>query len=288
VHRFTNSWRLMLASWTILRSDRELIIIPLAAAGAAGVVSLVFVVPLWIAGFFGRLSQEGLQFSTFVTVFLFYFLIALVINFCNAALISAAMTRLKGGTPTAAGGFQAAVDHMQPILLYAAFGATAGVLLQVIRERASFLSNYVTGLADAAWGAITFLAVPVLVVEQVGPVDAIARSTTILRKTWGEQMIGNSGLGLVTAAAAVLAGVIGVIVISIGSAIGGIVLAVFFGALVVLGVAAVITIGSALSIIYKTALYRFAVDGATTMYFDTGLLREAFVKRTASNGGIRI
>lgn len=278
----------MLASWTILRGDRELIIFPLAAALAAGIVSLVFVAPLWIAGFFGRLDQEGLQFSTLLTLFFFYLLISMVINFCNAALISAAMIRLRGGKPVAADGFQAAVDHLPSIMVYAVFGATAGVVLQMIRERASFLSNYVTGLADAAWGAITFLAVPVLVVEHVGPVDAIARSTTILRKTWGEQMIGNSGLGLVTAAAAVAAGVVGVIVISIGSAIGGIVLAVFFGALVILGVSAVITIGSALSVIYKAALYRFAVDGESTMYFDTGLMRQAFVKRTASNGGIRI
>ena len=48
-----------------------------------------------------------------------------------------------------------------------------------------------------AWSVATFLVVPVLVVEKVGPLDAIKRSASLLRKTWGEQLVGNFGIGLV-------------------------------------------------------------------------------------------
>ena len=47
-----------------------------------------------------------------------------------------------------------------------------------------------------AWGAATFFVVPVLVVEKVGPVDALKRSFAILKRTWGEMLTANFSIGL--------------------------------------------------------------------------------------------
>ena len=35
-----------------------------------------------------------------------------------------------------------------------------------------------------------------LVVEKVGPMDAVKRSAALLKDTWGEQIAGNLGVGL--------------------------------------------------------------------------------------------
>src|SRR5207237_471760 len=40
-----------------------------------------------------------------------------------------------------------------------------------------------------------YFVVPVLVVEKVGPIDAVKRSMSILRKTWGEALVGHFGIG---------------------------------------------------------------------------------------------
>jgi hypothetical protein len=47
-------------------------------------------------------------------------------------------------------------------------------------------------LARAAWSVV-----PVLVTRDVGPVDAVKESAELLRRTWGENLIGNFGLGFV-------------------------------------------------------------------------------------------
>ena len=38
---------------------------------------------------------------------------------------------------------------------------------------------------------------PVLVVEEKGPIDAFKESASLLKRTWGEQIVGNFGFGLV-------------------------------------------------------------------------------------------
>ena len=56
-------------------------------------------------------------------------------------------------------------------------------------------------LIGVAWTLATFLVVPVLVTRDVGPIDAVKESAGLLRETWGENLIGNVGLGLVFAVA---------------------------------------------------------------------------------------
>src|SRR3569623_330584 len=51
------------------------------------------------------------------------------------------------------------------------------------------------GRRGLAWTVATFLVVPVLASQAVGPVDAVKRSVELLKRTWGENLIGTVGLG---------------------------------------------------------------------------------------------
>ena len=51
------------------------------------------------------------------------------------------------------------------------------------------------GLIGTAWAVATYLAVPSLAVEGVGPIEALKRSAGLIRKTWGEGFVGNIGIG---------------------------------------------------------------------------------------------
>ena len=284
--KFSNSWRLVQASWSVLKADKELIIFPVISAIAAAIVTLLFAVPLWVSGFFDRLDEGGSsQVLGFAVLFVFYLVLYTVINFCNAALVGAAMIRLRGGDPTAADGFQIAASHLRPIVGYAIIGATIGVILQIIRDKTDFLGDLFAGLANAAWGVMTFLVVPVLVVEDVGPIDALKRSPSLLKKTWGEQIIGNTGIGLVIGLIVVAAVLVGAALIAIGSAIGGVVLAVLLAVPVVLAVAAIIAVGASLKGIYTAALYRYASEGDSGTFFSEDLIRNAFVPKASGRKG---
>ena len=129
-------------------------------------------------------------------LFLFYLVQYTVIFFANSALVGAAMIRLRGGDPTLAMVSGLRFSRFGAIFGYALIAATVGIILQALSKRGT-LANIVRSLVGMAWNLATYLVVPVLVVENVGPIEAIKRSANLLRRTWGEQVVGGAGMGLV-------------------------------------------------------------------------------------------
>jgi hypothetical protein len=271
--RIRNSWELVKASARVLRADKELIIFPILSAIGLVLVSAAFIVPFVVSDLINRVVQN--QVLGYVVLFLYYLVQYIVIFFANSALVAAAMIRLRGGDPTARDGFRAALGHMPAILGYALIAATVGMVLRWLRERGS-VGRIVSSVGGLAWNLATFLVVPILVVEGVGPLEAVRRSAALLKKTWGEQVAGNLGIGLIS-------GLLVFLIILLG--IGGVVLGVRLEsapvwiasvALAIVAVLALSLISSALSGIYAAAVYNYAVTGEPGTYFDQKLVEDAF------------
>ena len=147
------------------------------------------------------------------------------------------------------------------------------VILRTIEERSGIVGRIVISLVGLAWSVLTFLVLPIIVIEGVGATQAIRSSVNLFRKTWGEQLAAQLGLGLVGFVAAIP----GVLLAVAGFFSGG---GAAMGALIGLGllwVLAVVVVMAALSGVFQTALYHFAVDGgAPSGYFDDDLMAEAF------------
>jgi hypothetical protein len=280
--RFSNGWRLVKASWAVLRSDKELIVFPIISGIAALIVFALFAVPLWISGYFERLDDgtSSAKVTGFVVLFALYVVLYTVINYCNAALVGAALIRLRGGDPTARDGFTIANQHVGPIVGYALIGATVGVALQALRERAGIAGQVVAWLGGTAWNLATFLVVPVLVVEDIGPIEAVKRSAALLRRTWGEQIVGNAGIGLVFGLIGFVVILGGIFVVALAAATGIVALIVLAAAIAAAALAAVVVIGAALKGIFTAALYRYAAEGQVDTYFDADLVRSAFAPKS--------
>ena len=281
--RFARSWQLVKLCWEVLQQDKELVVFPIVSTIGVLIVTASFVVPGFFTGFWQGVSDNGLSVGFWVLVVLFYLAQYLVIVFFNAALVSAAVIRLTGGDPTLGDGLRGAWSHIGAILGYAAIAATVGLVLQMLRELAGFAGAIIAALGGMAWTIITFLVVPVLVVEGVGPITAIKRSAALLKKTWGEQIIGSAGIGLVFGllglAVAVIGIGLGVLVMSAGIvALGIAVIAVAVIAIVVISL-----LGATLRGIYSAALYEYAVGGATGA-FDKQVLAAAFEPKRSRRG----
>ncbi len=277
--RLASSWRLVKASWGVLRSDRELVVFPIVSGIASLIAVLLFALPLWASGYFDDINDEGAGVAGYVVLFVLYLVLAIVVNFCNAALVGAALIRLRGGDPTVADGFGAARAHIVPILGYSVIGATVGVILQVIRDKSGWLGDIVAGLIGVAWGLATYLVVPVLVVEDIGPIEAVKRSGALLRRTWGEQIAGNFGIG--AAIGLMTLGVVaaGAALIALAAATGLTAVIVLAVILTVIAVTIVAVIGSALKGIYTAALYRYAAEGDVSGGFAPDLIQNAFAPK---------
>lgn len=269
------SYELAKASLAVLRSDKELLLFPLVSFIGLIVVTVSFAVPFVLIGGLTDASNGTVSVPSMVLGFLFYVVSYTVIFFFNTALVGAAMIRLEGGDPTLRDGLRIAFARLPAIIGYALIAATVGMILRWISQRAGILGQIVAGLIGFAWSVATFLVVPVLVVDKVGPLEAIKRSGALLRKTWGEQLVGNFGIGLVFGLLAFGAIVVGGLLIAVLVPVSGM-LALVGLVVVILVVGAIVLVGSAVSGIFTASLYRYATKGDGGQMFRSETLSAAF------------
>jgi len=278
--RIANSWELVKASARVLQQDKELLIFPILSMIGVLVVTATFIVPFIFGGLLDAVLGERFQAAGYIVMFLYYIVQYAVIFFANTALVGAAMIRLKGGDPTVRDGLEIAARNLPAILGYSVIAATIGVILRSLTERSEGLGRFVISLLGTAWNVATFLVVPVLAVEGLGPIEAIKRSTSLLKRTWGEQIAGNFGLGAITFLTIMVvilfgaAGVFGLIAINASPFFFVIFIALMVLLLVVIGL-----VSSTLSSIYTSAVYQYAVTGETGGFFDDQLVQQAFRPR---------
>ena len=271
--RISNSWKLAKASASVLSADKELMLFPALSAVMLVLVTVAFALPIFLTeNAEGMLEGAG----SYVIGFLFYLVSYFVIFFCNSALVGAAMIRLRGGDPTVADGFRIASGKIGTIFGYALLAATVGMVLRALQERAGFIGRIIIGLIGMAWNLATFLVVPVLVTEDVNPVDAVKRSMALLRKTWGEQVIGGFSLGAITGLATFLLILVFIpmLILAIGSQ-SGVLIAMVVGGFI-LALMMLSLVNATLSGIYTAALYRYAAEGDLSEGFEASMVEGAF------------
>ena len=278
--KFARSWALAKASMDVLRADKELVVFPLVSSVVTIVVAASFLLPIFGLGLMRHLGGGGgSAVALYVLLFAFYLVQYFVIFFFNTALVGAAMIRLDGGDPTVGAGLRIATGKWRPILGYAAIAATVGLLLRALEERAGFLARIVIGLFGAAWTVATFLTVPVLVARDVGPVDAVKESASLLGRTWGENLIGQGGIGLVFGLVYTLLGIVGVGLVVLLGVQQLAAPAIAMACVLLVAFLLLALVQAALSGVYSAALYRFAVAGDAPAGFDGALLRNAFQRK---------
>jgi hypothetical protein len=281
--RLARSWELVKASWRVLQSDKELVIFPIISAIGSLFVSILFAIPFFTVGVTQSVrGNEDLPINVagYILLFIFYVVLYTVIFFCNTALVGAAMIRLQGGDPTVSDGFAIASKKINHILGYAVISATVGVILRAVSERGGVIGQIASGIFGMAWNIVTFLVVPVLVVEDIGPVESIRRSGALLKKTWGEQLAGNLGMGAVFGLAFLLLFVvfIGLFAAVISAQSSTLIILVIIAA--VASFIALSLLSATLQGIYQAAVYRYAMGDDVSAFFDPNMVRDTFkVKR---------
>ena len=121
------------------------------------------------------------------------------IIFFNSSIIACAVIRMDGGNPTIGDGLQAAANRFPQIAGWALIAATIGFLLGMIESGSQRGRGIITSILGISWSMISYLAIPLIVVEKTNPLFALDFSMDMMRRTWGENVIGNFSFGLIFA-----------------------------------------------------------------------------------------
>lgn len=275
---FRRSLALFSASWAVLRHDKELIVLPIVASIVSALAVSPFLIGVFLTGSGSTTTDGSVSIGVlgWVLLFLAYVVGAYVTIFFQSALVLAANDRLTGGNPTLGSALTMAGQNAGRILPWAIISATVSVVLQAIQERAGFIGRIVVGLVGLAWTLVTMLVLPILVIEQVGVGDALKRSASAFKRTWGENVVGNGGVGLIGFLLFLIGMIVAGPIIFIGASNSNVPITVIGVVLLVAWIVLVTAFTSALSAVFRTALYRYAVLGEEPGGFTHDMIAGAF------------
>ena len=274
--RLGRGWELGIKSLEVIGAHPKLLLFPVLSGLALIAVVLSFGGAfLGLAGFdpqamevlINRMEQMG-EVVFWLITFVFYLVTYFVIVFFNVALVHNVRLIFAGEEPSIQAGISFSAQRAHQILAWAAVAATVGLILKALEER---LGSLVSGLLGFAWSLATYFVVPTLAAEDVGPIQALKRSSSTIRERWGESIGAGFSLGLFVLAGIVLSIVSGFV----------------FGYLIHPGIGALVgfltfmltlVVNGAARNVFLTAAYEHA-QGNTPDAFDADTLDGVFMRK---------
>jgi hypothetical protein len=287
--RIGRGWSIAKASWAVLKRHPKLLLFPIFS----GIAFLALIAAIGASVFAGAKSDyvrhvadnlRGDEPVVYTLLFAFYFACTFIIIFFNAAMIFCALQCFAGREPSLRAGLATAVGRLPQILAWTFVATTVGLILNALqnflKDKLGFIGALLGGLGEVAWGVVTYFVVPVVVVDGVGPIEAVKRSSSVLRRTWGEAVGGEGGLGAISFLLLLPVMLIAALVVAAGRGVGADAATVVTLAVIIVPyVLALTVVFTALGTIFRTGTYIYATTGKAPSNMDPALLQAAFRKK---------
>ena len=281
--RFKRGWTLSKQSWAVVKSDKSLLAFPIISVFAAIITMIIF-----FGGGAAMAVALGSAWGALPLVVIGAYLLTVVGVFASVALASCATEALDGQQTTVGQGISAARGRMRLIFAWAAVALFVGLLISIIQGLLEEVAGAVAGaimgaVADVAWAVATFFVIPVIALEGLGPREALKTSAHVVKKRWGEGVVGSSAIGLITFFVAIVPACVvmflGVVLLG-SSVVGG-------GLLITIGVLVFVIallFQTTIMAVFRVALYRYATEDQVFAGFDRDALESAFVPKKKRRG----
>lgn len=269
--RMSRGWRLTGAAWRLMRQDPTMIGVAFLGTGC-GIVGTALM--LYLGGVFSPSHYSRAHFGLIATLFLYP--LTFVGVFFNVALTAAASAALEGRWIGVGGALGEAWKRVGRIAQWALLSAVIGFVLNQIASRVPAAGRIVAWAVGAAWGLATLFAIPLLTLEDPGPIEAARGSAHLVRSKWGEGLTGNVSISAWSGIAMLpvfVVGAVGFVVAKNNPAIG-------LG-LIVVSVSAFVSIAAAANAtrqVFNLALFRYAT-GVNTPGFAVADFEDPFDRK---------
>lgn len=210
MRRFSNTWSLMRSSFEVLNEDRRILIFPILSGIFSILIIGSFLLPFFAGANFSTIQLLGSQHGVFgyIYLFLFYFLSYFVVLFFNSASVAYAIDLMRGGRPTISNALRMVINKITPLLGWTFIAATVGLIINSLENSSDMFGKITSAVLGLSWTVISFLVLPILIIEGKGPITSLKLSAKMLKNSWGEQLIGHFSFGLLFAVFSIPVGLI--------------------------------------------------------------------------------
>lgn len=301
--KFRRSWLLFKSSVLVIARNKKLLVFPIVICACTAVMALFVIAPAvlrptgygyaqaqhWQAIGHSLLivsddpasrSRTAVGLTPIAVAYLgfLYFASMFTATFFNVAFYNEILAALGGEAVSIGRGLKFACTRWKGILLWSLFAGLVGLIIKAIEEKFEVAGRFVARLIGLVWSVAAVFAIPVIVREEqsANPVRTLRKSADVLKRTWGEALIGYAGLTF------------GNLLIGVGSLVllgGAIVASIAWGNYWIIAVAsglwllAIIAwscLTSVASQVYKGALYLYAAEGVVADPYNRDMLDSAW------------
>lgn len=296
--KFARSWSLFTSTLQVMRQHPKLLLFPLVTFTCLLVMAAFFLSPAllypsghplleaahWqtLAARLG-LELEGNRPQLHPTPWLYgyagmaYFVSMFLATFANVAFYHEILKALAGETVSLRAGLRFAVSRLRSILVWSLFAGLVGLIIKSLEERFGWAGRWVMKFVGVVWSVASVFAIPVIVREgTTNPVTLLRNSAAMLRKTWGESLIGYAGITV--GSWIVMLGSLAFLALSVAGSVllhvpGLIPLAVLVWLVTVLAYGYLIGVAGH---VYRCALYVYASEGVVPAPYSAEMMHAAW------------
>lgn len=273
---FGDTFEMLGTSWKVLKKDMEIVLFfLLSTACKLGLVYFAYknFIVLYPDGFDSvRQDLEGDRRKLYIAGGALIFAYHLIGQFFNAAVVGSAARRLQGGNPNVFTGIWDALKRLPSLMIWVVVYACLMTITGMFKRKGKIQKMF-GGAVQGAFHVLTFLVLPLIMVENANPFTAMGRSMSLLGKTWGHQIVANISLFVFR----FVVSIPGIAVIAAGVYLTQdeqlrMICAAIGAVLIVLGAGIIQT----LTEIYRTALFLYVRDHKAPQGFSDAKLQHAF------------
>jgi len=300
MNRFQRSWLLLKSSLWVIARNKQLLVFPVVVATCTVAIVLFFLAPPilrptgysyvsaehWKAIFNSLFTKTGggdqtqfiLTRGAMVYFALVYFVAMFIATFCNVAFYHEILAALSGEPVSVVRGLKFAMTKLGSIFMWTLFAGLVGLIILLIEERLDWIGQILGRIIGLAWSVAAVFVIPIIVREEgnANPLRVLQKSAGVLKKTWGEALIGYAGLSIANTLI-----VLGSIIWLGGTIAFSLVLHIpWFIAVAVIGWLCALFVWSYLagvaSNVYRGALYLYAAEGTIAEPYNQEILDMAW------------
>src|SRR5215470_10654594 len=218
MNKFQRSWLLLKSSLSVIGTNKQLLVFPVVICICTVTIITFFLLPPllrptghpylsaehWQAISHSLFTNNGAHgeahFTPAAMVYMgfLYFLTMFIATFCNVAFYHEILAALAGQPVSVGRGLKFAMTKLGSIFMWTLLAGVVGLIIKLIEERLELVGRIIGRLVGLAWSVAAVFAIPIIVRQEgnANPIAVLQKSAGVLKRTWGEALIGYAGLSI--------------------------------------------------------------------------------------------